>query len=579
MYRLTKILLLFFATTSCLIAQFGKSGSPLESINQMKQATTPITNINDELLKEVFPVGNAVDPDNYYVGPNDILSIQIMPFDIAPVPVVVTSECSIVHKNFGEVKLNGITLTAVREQLNEIVNSRSSNSKVIVSLLQPRKVFVVIKGNVVTPGTYIFPASYSISTAIKYANQAQSTQSISSNQDEQSAVIRFKEAQKERERLFSESGVSETALYGYRNIRLLRANGTSVIVDLERAVATNNSKYNPFVGESDEIFVPFEVNDYPMISIAGEVMRPTSVVYKAGDSASHLIKMGYGFTENADLNNVKICDAMGNLNDLKVDSVGNLISNDFPITPGTIIKIGAKPKIEKNKVGIVSVKGEINKPDIYVIELGKTRLTDIIQLAGGFTESAYLPLATISRRDNSQNERVSHKRKFNEFFNSSILTQQDTMRTGMAIDMQKPLVSCDFIACFIDKNEDYNLILQEGDVINIPNKPNKVNVYGQVKNPGYVDFTENQSMEWYVNKAGGYATSADIKRTRIIRGSNLVWVDGFKDSIYVFDGDRIYVPPPRDVAPEMELQKWAAYAGLTGAFITLISVLYNIFGK
>jgi len=289
--------------------------------------------------------------------------------------------------------------------------------------------------------------------------------------------------------------------------------------------------------------------------------------------------MGYGFTDNADLNNIKIYDAMGNMNDLKVDSAGNLLSNDYLISPGSGIIVGSKPRIEKNKFGLVSVKGEVNKPDVYNIELGKTRLTDIIQMAGGFTEAAYLPLSTISRRDNSQNERVSLRRKYNEFFNHSIMTQQDTMRTGMIIDMKKSMVSSDFIACFINKNDDYNLILQEGDVINIPNKPNKVNVFGQVKNPGFIDFTDNQTMKWYVDKAGGYATSADIKRTRIIRGNNSVWIDGFDDNVYVYDGDEIFVPPPRDVPPEMEISKWAAYIGIAGVLITFINVMYNIFSK
>ena len=157
------------------------------------------------------------------------------------------------------------------------------------------------------------------------------------------------------------------------------------------------------------------------------------------------------------------------------------------------------------------------------------------------------------------------------------MTQQDTLRFKIEIDMKKPIVSSDFIACFVDKNDDYNLILQDGDVINIPKRPNKVNVFGQVKNPGFIDFTESQTMKWYVDKAGGYTASADPKRARIIRGNNLVWVDGFKENIYVYDGDEIFVPPPRDVPHEMEIAKWSAYAGIAGAVIALISVLANIY--
>jgi protein involved in polysaccharide export with SLBB domain len=116
-------------------------------------------------------------------------------------------------------------------------------------------------------------------------------------------------------------------------------------------------------------------------------------------------------------------------------------------------------------------------------------------MAGGFTDEAYLPLATVDRRDNSQNERVSSKRRFNEYFQRSNMTQQDTLRIIMIMDMKKPMVSSDFQACFIDGNPENDILLQDGDVIFIPKKPNQVNIFGQINNPGFVDFEENKNME------------------------------------------------------------------------------------
>jgi len=574
--KIVKIVFVIAIANVHLLAQITKAGgSPFDALEKMQQTTTINSKI-EELLKESFPVGNTIDADNYYVGPNDLLSIQILPADITAVPVIVTSECTIVHKNFGEVDVRGLTLTEVRELLNQKRISQNPNSKVIVSLTQPRMVLVDIRGNVVNPRVYIYPASYSVSTAIKYANQIQPS-TTTNNKDEQSAMIRLQELQKDREKLFSESGLSEMALYSNRNIRLIRANSTATIVDLERATATNDSKYDPFVKEGDIIIVPFEPNSFPTISITGEVFRPAAVVYKEGDMASHLLKMGYGWTENADLNNIYMYDAMGNASRLNVDAESNLIGNDFPVTPGSFIIVGSKSHPQNNKFGTVAVKGEVNRPNIYTIELGKTRLKDIIEIAGGFTQNACLPLAQISRRDNSQLERTSQRRKYSEYFQHSNQTQQDTLRFGIAMDMKKSMVSTDFVAYFVDKNEDYNLILRDGDVIDIPKKPHQVNVYGQVKNPGFIDFIENQTMEWYINKAGGYTSSADKKRSRIIRGSNKVWIDGFQKDIYVYDGDEIFVPPPRDVAPEMEVSMWYAYAGIFGVSATIINVLWGIY--
>ena len=575
--KITKIMLLVvMANTYFLFAQTIKSSgsSRFDALEKMQQ-TTMLNTKTDELLKESFPVGNTLDPDNYYIGPNDLLLIQIIPGDIATVPSIVTSECTIVHKNFGEINVKGLTLSEVRELFNEIQTSKGLNSKVILSLTQPRMVLVDVRGNVVNPRVYVYPASYSVSTAIKYANQIQHT--TTNNKDEQSAMIRLQELQKDREKLFSESGISEMSLYGNRNIRLIRDDGTAKIVDLERAVVTNDSEYDPCIKEGDVIVVPFEPNNFPVISITGAVLRPASVVYKEGDMASHLLKMGYGFTENVDINNVYIYDAMGNSNRLNVDSAGNLIGNDFPITSGSVIVVGNKVQPYNNVFGTVSVKGEVNNPNIYIIEIGKTRLQDVIEMAGNFTQDAYLPLAEISRRDNLQLERTSQRRKYSEYFQHSNLTQQDTMRTAIAMDMKKSMVSSDFVACFIDKNEEYNLILHDGDVINVPKSPHQVNVFGHVKSPGFIDFKENQTMEWYINRVGGYTKSADKERSRIIRGTNKVWIDGFDKDVFVYDGDEIYVPAPRDVAPEVKVSEWYAWAGILGVAVTLINVAWNIY--
>jgi protein involved in polysaccharide export with SLBB domain len=318
----------------CLNAQRFQLGmSQMENMNQAKQAAENTHNtLLEQLQKDVFPVGNVIDANNYYIGPNDILEIQVIPSDAVPQLIIVTSECSIVSSFFGAITLKEFTLKQVRDTLNSIANKRKEGLNVVVSLAHPRRIIVNIRGNVISQGTYTFPASYSIATAIKFANQSQSTGSIN-NLEEQSATLRLQEARKDREKAFSETGVSETSIYGTRNIRLIRGNGTAMVVDLERAIATNDNKYNPCVREGDEIFVPFEEYDYPVISIIGEVLRPASVVYKKGDMMSHLIKMGYGFTENADLNNIILHDMSGGTKKIEVDSAGNLLSDDFNITP------------------------------------------------------------------------------------------------------------------------------------------------------------------------------------------------------------------------------------------------------
>lgn len=548
--------------------------SNVPQMNKMPESSN-LNNMNNQM--ELFPIGNIIDANYYFVGPTDVLSIQILPFEMNPHPIVVSSECSIIHQRFGEICLKGLTLQQVRDSLTAISSQRREGSKVTVSLIQARKVLIVVRGNVTNPGTYTLPASYSVSTAIKFANQSiEIAAKEVLSMEEVSALARLKEARKEREKIFSESGMSEQSIFSLRHIRLIRHNGLATIVDIERANATKNAAFDPFISEGDEIFVPFDEVDYPTIAIAGEVIRPASVVYKSGDMASHLIKMGYGFTDDADLDNIVLLSSQGSQK-LTVDTIGNLLSEDIKVNPGSAIVVGNKIERIRSNFGIISIKGEVNKPNIYVIEEEKTKLRDAIEMAGGFTRYAHLPLASIGRRDNTQNDGMSFKRKYNQYFQGSDLNSQDTMRFSIEIDLKQPRVSCDFVSVFENNSEEYNIYLRDGDVIDIPARPNRVNVFGQVNRPGFIDYEPNRTMEWYIMRAGGYAKGAAREKARIIRGNNRVWEDGFARSIYVFDGDEIFVPPPSNVTPEMQLQRWATIAGLTATIVSVLSIFYSVY--
>lgn len=572
LYLILGVVVCLFSTE--LLAQ-SKLTSPLESFDKMNTNNNSImfseTNTND-----VFPVGNVIYPEAYFVGPNDLLSIQVLPAEAFATPTYVTSENTIVSPRFGELNVNGLTLKDVRDTITKIITSRSANASVNVSLLKPRNVIVTIRGNVIMPGTYTLPASYSVATAIKMANQIRTTTSGTTSIDEQNAALRLQEQERERERTFSETGVPVNTTYSTRNIRIVRSNGKASIVDIERANATSNPIYNPLICEGDDIFVPFEnETDYPTISIVGEVLRPITVVYKKGDKLSDLLKMGYALTEYADLESIYLYDENINASKIKTDSACNLLSEDKLLTPGSVVIVGTMHDKQYTHTGVVSVKGEVNNPNIYVIKPGITRLKDVIDQAGGFTDKAYLPRSYIGRRDNQQNERVAPKRLYMEYFQLSDLTMEDTTRFLMDIDLKRTTVSCDFDAAFNKNSEPDNIVLQDGDVIFVSNNKAKVIVFGQVKNPGVIEYVPNKTIEWYIDQAGGCAAGAKIKRARIIRSNTKVWEEGVDETVVVNAGDEIYVPRAPDIPPSLELQKWAAISGMLGTLAGIISLIVS----
>jgi protein involved in polysaccharide export with SLBB domain len=91
-----------------------------------------------------------------------------------------------------------------------------------------------------------------------------------------------------------------------------------------------------------------------------------------------------------------------------------------------------------------------------------------------------------------------------------------------------------------NKNSADNLILRDGDVINIPLKPVTVGVAGAVLLPSNQLYASGKTLKYYLDRSGGFTTDADINQVFIIRPSGNV--TRAKGSTMVQLGDTIFVP-------------------------------------
>jgi protein involved in polysaccharide export with SLBB domain len=530
--------------------------------------------LNAEQLSQTIslPFGNIVEDEYYMVGPGDILVIQNLSSPTQKEIVNVTPENKLFVPRIGEIDLNGKTLAETKELVIKEISGAKEDATAFVSLYKPRNVIVEIAGNVALPGTYTFPASYKISTLIRYANQKKSSNVLSMQQN--SILVEKVEKDRQLEELFSNCGMPYYSSYSNRNVLVFHSDGASQVADFEKAIALNDSKYDPYIREGDRIYVPYDNQDFPLITIAGSVIRPFVTVFKKGDMASMLLKFGGGLKEDADLSDIRLIFPQSNKElELEVNEGCDLLSEDIELEPGSVIIVGKKKKATLNENGVVSVVGQVINPGVYPIKSDETTIKEVIELAGGFTDEAYLPLANIIRRDETSIDPKSNLFKIMEKFQFSNLSVYDTTRFKMDVIMRLPYVSCDFVDAFINNNESANIKLKDGDIIRVPTNPKTVFVYGQVRNPGYVSFVENKPMEWYIQKAGGYAQTAEQSKARIIRGRNKIWIEG-DDNIAVYAGDEVYVPAPPSVPVEVESQKWTMYASMATTIVALLNAIY-----
>jgi protein involved in polysaccharide export with SLBB domain len=569
------LLLIFLISINYSFAQV--AGGKLDQKSLIEDEIQNQMNDQDMFSKDEFPVGNAVDPDFYYVGPGDMLTVQILPIIPVPMSLRVSPENTIIIPKFKEFKIKDMTLSDVKDSIIDYFLNINPNIQVAVHLNKARTVLVKIEGDVAFPTTYSLPSSYTVSTAILFANQIQRSGQVPVQQ--MPALLNLQKQQRETEKRFFNSGVSSDESYSSRNVVVLHNDGTKTDADIEKAISKNSNKYDPYVREGDVIIVPYEKENYDRISISGAINKPKVIAYKEGDRISDLLSFGRGFTKSVNLDNIYLVSSENNKRQkITFDSEGNLISEDFEIAPGSTLIVGMKSEKTIEHQGVVSVQGEVKSPGVYMIDKSNTTLSDIISQAGGFTDKAYLPLANIIRRETEKKNVIDPKQESYENFQYSDLIMEDTARFFLDMKYRKPFVATNFFSLFEENKKEYDVILKDGDVINVPENPGNVFVFGQVKNPGFVDFKPGMTMQYYIDKCGGLTQGADEDRASIIRGRNKVWVEG-GDDVFVYAGDQVYVPSPPAYPPGFEIQKYNTYVYMVSGIIGVISVLISIFGK
>lgn len=564
------IFALLFITTFSLYGQSSGTAQPgidLKSVFESASGSVKSDIVDDGK----FATDNAVNADFYFVGPGDILSLMIMPVPATEQPIIITPENTAVIPRVGVISVKGKTLTQTRDTITSILKQRNANATISLSLRKSRIVYVNVSGNVRYPGVFTFPASTRVSTVVRMAQQ----RSPNGNSMEKSQST-DESPNRELNRVLERPTTQGINPYSARNIRVFHNDGTANRVDFERARFFADANDDPTIREGDEIFVPYAPSSFPTVSISGAVRRPTVLAYRDGDKASFLFKAGMGLNENADPTTVEGIGANSNRQVFEVNAKGEL-TNDAELSAGYAIVVGeSKKSSAQTGVGIVEVVGEVNKPGTYQVTSFQTRLRDIIEKAGGFTNEAYLPLAYVLTRDEERYDSKLQEAK--KLLRNSDLGVEDTSRFLLHNNQTLPYASCDIARCFSDKNpsESDNITLRDGDIIVVPKNPKRVFVYGQVLNPGYVTFQAGKNADWYIKAAGGYTLGAVKGMTRIIKGRTKNWVEPTEET-FVEAGDALYVPPPSQNPPGYDIQFLATVAALATSALFLITSVVNFF--
>lgn len=566
MHKLVTVLLFLCAG----IGVYAQSGSVLD----MEKLTSKVAPSSSSLLTaEQLPVADVIDPNVYVVGPGDVIGYQTTGLDFSEKLAVISPESSLMLERLGVINARDLTLSQLRDSIKNRIAERTPTIEVFVTLKRARIVYVTLKGNVPFPGTYAVPASTRVSSLIQLSRQPW--------------LLRTDPAVTELVRAYGTSvtqnsaevmrtGGPQISAYALRNIVVRHREGVSV-VDLVRARVRGFEKYDPHLREGDVVEIPFDNSLKSTISIAGAVATPAVVAYKPTDHASILLAAAGGPTEDADLERVYLVLGGGSGKvTLTVDENLRIVGDDPELQPGSSIVVERKVVAGSAvRQGVVEVYGEVQKPGSVVITPGVTRISEVIAAAGGLKAAAAPSLSYIVRPDHqSFSQREVSENSFRRFMYSDLVLE-DTIRFQLDQHYKIPFVSCDFATALRDTSSDQNVTLNSGDIIVVQPTPERVFVYGQVNQPGFVQYVPKKPMEWYIEQAGGFATGASEGRARIIRGKTKVWVEDDND-VYVEPGDEVYAPRPPAVPVGTQLQTYAIVAGMLSSVVALTATIISL---
>jgi protein involved in polysaccharide export with SLBB domain len=456
----------------------------------------------------LFPFIGRCWADAPLVEPNDVLSVIV--YDEAQLTrdYTVSPDGYIAVPFAGQLKVEGLTLAQVQEQLQKALSRHFRQPVVAVSFRERfRRDFIYVLGEVKNPGPYTFSAGYSLRDYIGRAGGV----TLEASPDE---VFIISGQTQQKVALFAEGDSSLTLKPGDTILVPLRPQQIYVVGEVNRpgafrfvagfgvadylgqaggltrdgspdsiVVLSGTKRFNVSLGQTasaqpvlkagDTIFVPLAPQH---VYVLGEVRNPGPVQFVSGMTILEAINQCGGPAPDADTSSVVLYRRAGSPEGIVVDYRGLLrnpsSANNLQLNSGDTVVVGRAP--------MVYISGEVAHPGAFTPLPGYT-LSDYLGLAGGFLVSANM--------------------------RNVILTHADG-RTEV-LDMHP-----DGQSAVNGKRS-----LFPGDSVYVPPRIERVYVGGEVAHPGEFDVREGFRLSDYVGLAGGMTERADGKHALLFRRS------------------------------------------------------------
>ena len=353
-------------------------------------------------------------------------------------------------------------------------------------------------------------------------------------------------------------------------------------IDPQSAIAADRSAGPcPAVFEEEPDLLPVLIES--AIGVGGAIRQPGAYPVAVGISAADLANIAEGILPNAGQLSLDIIRADASVigeQHLEVDSAAAALSQ-VVLRPGDDIRFNAAlPQFE---AGGVLLRGAFARPGLYTVRRGET-LSQLIGRAGGLSSLAYPYGAIFTRRSVKEQQQEGFRRTGRELSNALLAVSSRKNTTGDSIAAATQLIATlstveapgrvviEADPRVLTVRPDLDTVLESGDAIYVPVRPNFVLALGDVSNPGALQFVPGKAVRDYLGETGGTTATADAGR------AYLVLPNGTAQPIR-HSGRGIAVPPgstiivPKDIDPLFKLDVARDIATIVGTLITSVATI------
>jgi protein involved in polysaccharide export with SLBB domain len=206
------------------------------------------------------------------------------------------------------------------------------------------------------------------------------------------------------------------------------------------------------------------------------------------------------------------------------------------------------------------ITGEVRFPGVYPIQKQET-LSSLIERAGGYTEQAYLRGAVFTRKSAMEVQRHRLDELVSQIEQSTLSSSQQSISGAMdadaakaqqaALETKKELLAKLRSAKVTGrvvvrltspeefKRSKFDIEMEDGDKLVVPQTPGVVYVVGEVFNSTSLLYERGETVNYYLNRVGGMTKDADKKQVSVIMadGSVISMAQGNRGRAIYWDRD------------------------------------------